>query len=678
MSPTPDVRRRIAELRESIRRHNYAYYVLAAPQVSDREFDSLVDELARLENQHPELITPHSPTQRVGGEPIDAFTAAAHLSPMLSIDNTYNEDEVREFDARIGRALDPDAHWSYVVEPKIDGVALNLVYRDGCLHRAITRGDGTRGDDVTANVRTVRSIPLRLGGAWPGGDGLSGSVVEIRGEAYMSFETFEAVNTDRRARGEPAFANPRNATAGSLKLLDPAVVERRRLHAFTYEVGYVEGVELPDLHSERLAWLRDHLCPINPHATPCRGVDRVIELCRYWEGHVGELPYPTDGLVVKVDQVPVRRRLGATSKAPRWLMAYKFAAEQQVSRVVAIHVNVGKSGQLTPVAILEPVRLSGTTVSRASLHNFDEIDRLDVRVGDHVLVEKAGEIIPQVVKVVMEQRTSGQRPFERPQRCPSCGESVRQDAGGVYLRCTSPRCPAQRVERVVHFASRGAMDIEGLGDALVRQLVDGGLVEDVGDLYYLDPEQVRGLERMAEKSTANLMTAIEASKDRDLWRLLHGLGIPSVGAHLAQVLASRLRDLASLEAAGAEQLEAVPEVGPIVAQSIEAFFRSPAAAAVLEKLRRAGVNTEARAPGARRSAAVGGRTFVLTGTLSGYTRDEARELIQTQGGRVTGSVSSKTDYIVAGADPGSKLDRARRLGVAVLSEAEFRELLGLP
>jgi len=579
-----------------------------------------MEELQRLEAEHPDLVTPDSPTQRVGGEPLDQFTTAQHLSPMLSIENTYNEAEVREFDARLRRLLGPDARWSYVVEPKIDGVAINLIYRDGVLAQAITRGNGHQGDDITRNARTVHDIPLKLGG-----EDLSGSTIEVRGEVYMPFDAFAS-----------------------------RITARRRLRAFTYEIGSHQGAPgIPASHWERLQWMAERGCPTNPDAARCADVDEVLQQCDYWQDHLHELGYPADGLVVKVDSITLRERLGSTSKAPRWMMAYKFAAEQQ-----------------------EPVHLSGTTVSRASLHNFDELERKDVRVGDYVLVEKAGEIIPQVVKVIEEKRTGNEQPFPRPTECPSCGEPVSKDPQGVYVRCTNARCPAQRVERLTHFAGRGAMDIEGLGEALARQLVDAGLVDDVGDIYSLRKEQLLELERMAEKSARNLMDAIEASKDRPLSRLLFGLGVPNVGSHLADVLEGNFASLDELRAADAGKLEEINEIGPVVAQAIVEFFGRDSTAEVIEKLKAAGVNMESRRQVAGQNPNVAGKTFVLTGTLRGYTRDEARRLIESQGGRVTGSVSGKTDYVVAGAEPGSKLQKARSLGVSVLSEEEFEDLIG--
>lgn len=753
------VRKRVERLRETICHHNYLYYVKSAPEISDREFDALMEELLALERDHPELITPDSPTRKVGGEPLDEFVAAEHLSPMLSIDNTYNEEEVRDFDRRIGRLLGEGAEWSYVVEPKIDGVAINLIYRDGSLVQAITRGDGARGDDVTGNVRTVANVPLMLcapdGRADPGSDG---SEIEVRGEVYMSFDAFREVNSEREAAGESIFANPRNATAGSLKLLDPKITASRRLLAFTYEVGRCEGLEMPDSHWARIKWLRDHGCPTNPSAERCADADEVIERCAHWEEHIRELNYPVDGLVVKVDSAEQRRRLGATSKAPRWLMAYKFAAEQQVSRVESIEVNVGKSGQLTPVAVLEPVQLSGTTVSRASLHNFDELERKDVRVGDHVLVKKAGEIIPQVVKVIVEKRTGSEERFPRPTECPPCGGPVRreesdkkkcvdpgcpgaknlktrgyvpieedrcdvcgdpvtipgrrsahkvcggngcrargrekrreflaaqrdrcQDCGGpvtvaFLLFCDNPRCPAQQAERIAHFASRGAMDIDGLGEKTVTLFLEEELLHDIGDVYDLPrgADRIEELKGFGSKSAERLAQGVEDSKSRGLSRLLYALGVPHVGAHLAVVLASSFGSLAEMRKADEKRLQAVEEVGPTVARAIAEFLGRHDTCELIARLARAGVDMTSRRAAAPRNLNVAGKTFVLTGTLARRARDEAKQLIEAQGGHVTASVSKKTDYLVVGEDPGSKLEKARALGVKELSEQEFEELL---
>jgi len=684
MTDERNVEDRIEELRASVRRHNRLYYLEHEPEVSDREFDALLEELIRLETEHPELVRADSPTQRVGGVALDAFHAAAHLSPMRSIANTYNADELRDFAARIERLLGPaegqgdlfapPPQCTYVVEPKIDGVAINLIYRDGVLDQAITRGDGVRGDDVTANVRTVRDVPLRLCGDDPGK--LLGSVIEIRGEVYMSFEGFASVNTVRESAGEAAFANPRNATAGSLKLLDSHEAARRRLSAFTYEFGRVEGFEPPDSHWECLGWLRDHACPTNPHVSRCADLAGVLAQCEYWEKNLEGFAYPVDGLVIKVESRRLRERLGATSKNPRWMIAYKFAAEQQESRVLDIRVQVGKSGALTPVAELEPTQLAGTTVSRASLHNFDELERKDVRIGDSVLVEKAGEIIPQVVKVIVEKRTGAERPFRPPEQCPACDAPARRDEDGVRLRCVNPACPAQRVERLAHFAGRGAMDIAGLGEALVAQLVEAGLVRDAADIFGLSADDVAGLERMGEKSAANLVVAAAEARGRGLARLLFGLGIPNVGAHLADVLAAEFPDMDALRNADAERLEDIVEVGPIIAQSLKEYFAAEATAFLLERLRAAGVSTASQnVP--REGGELAGKTFVLTGTLPNFSRTVMKQRIVDHGGRVSGSISRSTDYVVAGDSAGvKKLARARELGVAVLSEQDLLALIG--
>jgi len=673
MEEKRDVGAEIEDLRREIRRHNYLYYVENEPEISDREFDALMERLQELEREHPELVTPDSPTQKVGGEPLEAFQTAEHIQPMLSIDNTYNEEQLREFDARIGRLL-AGQEWSYVVEPKIDGVAINLVYLEGSLQRAITRGDGRRGDDVTNNAKTVKGLPLRLyTGPGSSVNDLDGSIIEIRGEIYMPFGAFEAVNKERRRRGLTLFANPRNATAGSLKLLDPKITATRGLRVLTYEVGHFEGVELPDSHMAVLQWLRGVGCPVNPNVQACADVSKVLNTCRYWEEHFQELDYPVDGLVVKVDSRRQRARLGATTKSPRWMIAYKFAAEQQVSRVRDIKIQVGKTGQLTPVAILEPVRLSGTTVSRATLHNFDELERKDVRIGDRVLVEKAGEIIPQVVKSLKEMRTGEERKLERPTTCPVCSAPVEKDEGGVYIRCVNPLCPAQRIERIVHFASRNAMDIEGLGTALVEQLVEHGLVSDYGDLYYLKKQDLVALERMGEKSAQNLLDAIEASKRRGLSRLLFALGIPLIGSHAADVLARHFGSLEALRQASQEDLEAVREVGTLMARSVVEFFQRETTQRVLEKLLAAGVNTRYEGVVEERTE-FAGKTFVVTGSLQNYSRSEIEELIQSLGGRATSSVSRNTDYVIAGENPGSKLAKARQLGVRVITEQEFEQM----
>jgi len=670
-----DVARRVAELRDRINYHNYLYYVKNAPEISDREFDALMEELKSLEREHPELVAPDSPTQRVGGQPIDEFHTAEHAVPMLSIDNTYNQDEVRQFHNRVVKGLEVQDGLAYVVEPKIDGVAINLLYVGGVLSRAVTRGDGRVGDDVTHNARTVNNLPLKL---FASGKGvprdLAGTSIEVRGEIYMSFKAFEKVNAERNKEGEVLFANPRNATAGSLKLLDPRLAAKRGLRLFAYEVGRAEGFDLPDSHWLILKSLESMGFPVNPNVRLCEDLESLLEACSYWEKHLSKLDYPVDGVVIKVASHAQRTRLGATSKSPRFMIAYKFGIEQQVTVVKDIKIYVGKTGQLTPVADLEPVFLSGTTVSHASLHNFDEVDRKDVRIGDHVLVEKAGEIIPQVLKVIEEHRTGREKKLARPAKCPVCSEPVQRDPEGVYIRCVNPFCPAQRKERIRHFGSRDAMNIDGLGDALVEQLVDSGLVSDFADLYSLKIEDVAALERMGEKSARNLIGGIERTKKQGLSRLLFALGIPHVGAHMAQVFAENFGSLDELMEADEEELRKTPEVGPIVAHNIAGFFRKDVTRKVIEKLRRAGMNMKSERAVRKAHPNFAGKTFVVTGTLKNYGRNEIEKLINSLWGKVASSVSKKTDYVVVGEDPGSKLDKARELGVKILTEEEFEAL----
>lgn len=664
----------IEELRELIRYHDYKYYVEANPEISDYEYDQLMRRLIELERQHPELVTPDSPTQRVGGEPTEGFPQVRHEVPMLSIDNTYSFEELREFDRRITRWLDGEPH-RYVAEPKIDGVGVSLRYERGVLLRGATRGDGRVGDDITANLKTVRGVPLRLhrppdGEPWP-------EVLEARGEVFMPISEFERVNREREEAGEPPFANPRNATAGSLKLLDPKIVRRRRLTIYFYALGVVEGWA-PRSHWEVLQGLRRLGLRTNPHIRLCRDIEEVVEFCREFEERRRDLGYNVDGVVVKIDDLAQRERLGRTAKAPRWCVAYKYAPELAVTKLRNIIVQVGRTGTLTPVAELEPVLLSGTTVKRATLHNADEIARKDIRIGDTVKIEKAGEIIPQVVEVVKEARTGNEKPFQMPETCPVCGGPVVRLPDEVYYRCTNVECPAQLKERLRYFAHRNAMDIDGLGPAIIDQLVDRGLVRDFGDLYRLTLEDLVDLERMAEKSAQNLLQAIEASKHRPLARLIAALAIPHVGATAADLLARRFGSLDRLASASEEELQAIEGVGPVMARSIVAFFRNPQNRKVIEKLRQAGVRMEEEPREAVPAGAdLSGLTFVITGTLRDFTRQEAEEAIRARGGRASSSVSRKTDYVVVGENPGSKLDKARSLGVKTIDEAEFKKLLGL-
>jgi DNA ligase (NAD+) len=662
---------RAEELRRFIDLHNYKYYVEAKPEISDREFDKLLEELKAIETAHPELVTPDSPTQRVGGQPIDEFHTVKHREPMRSIDNTYNPGELREFDRRV-RKLVPGENVTYVVELKIDGVAISLTYEEGHFAIGATRGDGERGDDVTHNLKTIYELPLRLRTKHPP------SLFEARGEVYMTREDLVRLNRERQAKNLEAFANPRNSAAGALKLLDPKQAAERHLRLFSYEMGAHEGVKV-ETHLESLELLREYGFPVNPHVASFDTMEKVIEYCLSWAERRHDLPYNTDGMVIKVNDFHQRRRLGSTSKAPRWVVAYKFAAEQALTKVLTIEVQVGKTGTLTPVAHLEPVQLAGTTVSRASLHNADEIARKDIRIGDTVLVEKAGEIIPYVVSAEPGARTGKEKIFHFPSKCPVCGAPVERDEGGVYYRCTGPSCPAQLKERLRFFSHRNAMDIEGLGEAIIDQLVDTGLVRSIPDLYGITLEELIDLERMGKKSAQNLIDGIAASKGRGLTRVLTGLGIRHVGEHVAELLAEEFGNIDDLMNASADRLGRIMGIGPVLAESISRFFHSAVGHKVIEDLRSHGVKlVEDRKtkPAKGHGHDLIGKTFVVTGTLERYSRDEIEGLIKSLGGKATGSVSKKTDYVIAGEKAGSKLEKAHELGISVLTEQAFEKMIG--
>jgi DNA ligase (NAD+) len=664
------VARRVAELRDLINYHNRRYYVDAAPEITDLEFDRLLQELIDLEKAHPELVTPDSPTQRVGGEPIEGFEQVRHAVPMLSIDNTYSEAELREFDSRVRKLLRGEEP-QYVVEQKIDGVSVSLTYERGALTRGATRGDGAVGDNITHNVRTVRDVPLRLqedGHPVPG-------VLEVRGEVYMTNAELSRLNKIQQERGERLFANPRNASAGTLKLLDPQLTAERRLRFFAHGEGRLDGLDVTN-HVEFLARVRSWGIPVVPHSDALAGIGEVLAYC---ERHLEErhaLDYETDGLVVKVNDFAQRERLGATSKAPRWVIAYKVELWQASTTVKEITVQVGKTGVLTPVAELETVNIAGTRVSRVSLHNADEIARKDVRIGDTVVVEKAGKIIPHVVRVELEKRTGKERAYHFPTKCPACGGAVVKDEGGVYVRCVNPSCPAQLKERLRFFAHRGAMDIEGLGPAIIDQLVDQGLVRSLPDVYALTLEQLVDLERMGQKSAQNLRDGIAASKDRGLARVLTGLGIRHVGERNARLLAEQFGSIDALLAASEEELARIPGIGPVVAASVYQFAHSDVGRKTVEQLRAAGVKLTADKPRAARAGRLAGKTVVVTGTLARFKREEVEALIRRHGGTATGSVSKKTDLVVAGEKAGSKLDKAKQLGIPVVTEEEFVKLIG--
>jgi DNA ligase (NAD+) len=658
--------RRIEELREQIRHHDYLYYVENRPEIADAEYDRLVRELRALEEAHPDLVTPDSPTQRVAGQPVEAFQPVEHKVAMLSLDNAMGVDELREFEARLGRAL-PGAGFEYVAEPKVDGLGVALLYRAGRLVRGATRGDGRVGEDVTQNLRTVKTIPLTLRG------GLARlAELEVRGEVFMPRAAFRALNAQLEEAGEPTFANPRNAAAGSLRQKDPSVTARRPLDIFCYHVSHADPFPFKS-HWEILQALKAGGLKTTPRARLCRDLDEVIEVCRALEAERDRLDYDADGVVVKVNSLEQQRRLGATAHHPRWAIAYKFAARQATTRVREIQVNVGKTGALTPTALLEPVELAGVTVSRASLHNEDEVRKKDIRVGDTVLIERAGDVIPYVVQVVHAKRPAGAEPFRFPTHCPACGARAYRPEGEAIWRCTNAACPAQLKERLLHFGSRRAMDIEHLGEAVVGQLVDREMVRDFADLYHLTVEELAGLERLAEKSARNLVDAIQASKRRGLSRLLNALGIRYVGERAAQLLAAHFGRMERLAEAGEEEIAQIYGIGPQIAQSVARFFAEAANRRTIERLAKAGVTMHEPGLG-EGPRPLQGKTFVLTGGLRSMTRDEAKDLVLRLGGRVTGSVSKKTDFVVAGEEPGSKLDDARRLGVRVLDEAEFLRL----
>lgn len=683
-----EAKTRHAELTEQIRAHDHAYYVLAQPVISDAEYDRLYRELVSLERQFPDLTTPDSPTQRVSGQPLAEFKPVEHLAPMRSLDNTYSQDELRDFVARVQRLL-PRQELDWIVEPKVDGVAVNLRYENGIFTIGATRGDGTVGDDITANLKTIRSIPLKLNppnkNQYAGsGPSLIPRVLEVRGEVYLPRAAFAKINAERAAAGEEPFANPRNAAAGSLKQLDPAIVAKRPLAIVLYGIGFVENWEALNIatHTAVLQWLKSFGFKTPERVWHCHSVDDLIaaieELDRLRKG----LAYDTDGAVIKLNAYALREKVGFTAKAPRWAIAYKYAAEQAETKLKAITVQVGRTGALTPVAELEPVFLAGSTISRATLHNADELRRKDIRIGDTVTIEKAGEVIPAVVGVVLTKRTGKEEPFEFPTHCPECQTPVTRSASpagseaGVVWRCPNPDCPAQIRGRIEHWCSRGAMDIEGAGEVLVHQLVKHGLITDAADLYALTVDQVAALERMGQKSAQNFINAIQASKRRDLWRVIFALGILHVGAGVAKTLAKHFSSLDELQKASLDELQQIEEVGPVIAHSLVQWFADERNRKLLERLRDAGVNLRSQLPQSRaQDLPWAGKTFVLTGTLPTLKRDEAAARIEALGGKVSSSVSKNTDFVVVGEDAGSKLQKAQQLGIRILDEAQFLKLI---
>ncbi len=677
MSDLSKVRAKIKDLRQIIRRHDYLYYVLDRPEISDAEFDKLYLNLKRLEEEHPELITPDSPTQRAGGQPVEGFAQVQHKVAMLSLDNAYNADELREFEARLKRAL-PGGRFTYVAEPKVDGLSVALLYEQGRFVRGATRGDGRFGEEITQNLMRVRSIPHRLYGP------LAGSkVLEVRGEVFMWRQAFAKLNKKLEEEGEEPFANPRNAAAGSMRQKDPRITAARPLDIFIYGVSYAEPdaftshfQAMHQLHDSGFRIdIKDSKSILERYRRRCADIEATIEACREVEEARDKLGCDCDGVVLKVDSIEQQGRLGSTTHHPRWAIAYKFPAQQATTVIRKIDISVGRTGALTPTALLDPVEIAGATISRATLHNADEIERLDVREGDTVLIERAGDVIPHILRVITEKRPPRTKPFSFPSRCPVCGSEAFRPEGEVVSRCTNSACPARLKQSLLHYGSRRAMDIEHLGEAVVEQLVDRRMVKEFADLYRLDIETLAGLERLAEKSATNLYNAIQGSKKRGLGRLLFALGIRYVGEHVATILAQHYGSMDRLERAPEDELGEIYGIGPRIAQSVALYFRQQENRRQIEQLRKAGISMkeEGVAAGPR---PLDGKIFVLTGGLENFTRDEAQELIIRQGGRVTSSVSSKTDYVVAGKDPGSKFDDAKRLGVATLDEAAFKRLVG--
>ena len=656
------VEREIEELRDTLRRHEHLYYVLDQPEITDAEYDAMMRRLQQLEAEHPELVTADSPTQRVGGKPREGFVKVPHSSPMLSLDNALNEEELREFDRRVRDLLDGQA-FEYVAELKLDGLSMAAHYRDGRMHQSITRGDGLVGEDVTENARTIRSMPLKVKSDL--------AAFEARGETIMPRRSFEKLNAEREKQQLAPFANPRNAAAGALRALEPSVTASRQLEYFAYFL-LVDGRFYYESHWESLDALAKMGFKVNPRRKKCADLDELLKFCEEWQSKRESLPYEIDGVVVKVDSVRQQQALGWTAKAPRWAIAFKFPAQQRSTTIENIEVQVGRTGTLTPVAHLAPVTVGGVTVTRATLHNEDEIARLGVEIGDEVLIERSGDVIPKVVRVV--KQGAGRRPFRMPKHCPVCGGEVVREEGEAASRCINTNCPARLKESVSHFAARGVMDIDGMGDVLVDQLVSRGLVKSVADIYELTLDQLLELERMGQKSAEKILKNIDASRKRPLPRVLNGLGIPFVGERTAQILAETFGSLDAIAQADEEVLQQAEEVGPKVSESIRQFFHEPRNRELVERLRKAGLTFE-HAMRKKTGGALAGKTFVITGTLPNLAREEAKARIESAGGKVTGSVSKKTDYVLAGADPGSKLDKANQLGIPVIGEPELLALL---
>lgn len=658
-----EIHKRVEELREQINYHNYKYYVEDNPEISDHEYDKLLRQLELLEEQNPELITPHSPTQRVGGKPLEGFETVVHQVPMQSLSDAFSKEELYEFDRRVKGAIGSNVE--YIVEAKVDGLSVSLEYEDGKFVRGSTRGDGVVGEDVTLNLKTIKSIPLSIKEKV--------KKLEVRGEVYISKESFARINEEREALGEPLFANPRNAAAGSLRQLDPGIAASRRLDIIIFNIQQVEGKAF-GTHRETLEYLRGLGFKVIPISELCRDIGCAVEVIEKLGQMRGELPYEIDGAVIKVNSLAHRDILGSTTKTPRWAIAYKFPAERQQTVIKDIIVQVGRTGALTPTAILEPVRLAGSTVGRATLHNIDYISQKDIKVGDTVLVQKAGDIIPEVVEVLKDKRTGEEKDFVMPENCPVCGAPAVREEGEAAVRCTGIECPAQLFRSIVHFASRDAMNIDGLGPAIVDQMLESNLVRGIADLYYLNLDDLIKLERMGKKSSENLLNSIEKSKQNGLDRLIYGFGIRYIGLRAAQILAESFGSLDEIKEADIQRLLQINEIGEKMAESIVKFFAQQQTTNTIQKLKEAGVNMTGKKRELR-DIRFEGKTFVLTGTLQDFTRQEAAEIIQSFGGKVSGSVSKKTDFVLVGEDAGSKLEKARELGVKLLEEDEFKEMI---
>ncbi len=661
--------RRIEALKETINRHNYFYHVLDQPKISDREFDLMMKELLALESEFPELVADDSPSRRVGGSPIAAFNEVRHVEPMLSLGNIFSESDFLDFFRRIQKATGVSESFEFVGEPKIDGLAVSLYYEEGLFRRGATRGDGYTGEDITHNLLTIWSLPLQL---------TDRITAEFRGEAFISKNDFLKLNGARESKGLPPFANPRNAAAGSLRQLDPKIAAERPLDLFVYAVLGVSGGKTLDSQWIALQYLSELGFKVNPESKLLHGSEDVLKYYHHLAVTRDELPYEIDGAVFKVNDFAYQQKLGFTGRAPRWAVAFKFSSEEAETVVRDITVNVGRTGAITPVALLNPVLLAGSVVKRASLHNQDVLQEKDVLIGDRVIVHKAGDVIPEIVKVRKDKRDGLQRQFSMPGACPSCLKSVLRLPGEAVVRCINPACPAQLVERIVHFASRGAMDIVGLGESIARLLYDSSLVRDVGDLYFLSKEDLVPLERLGEKSAENLLLELEKSKSNPLYKLLYALGIRFVGERTSRLLSSRFESLYDIQEAEPGELERIEEIGPKIAASIYEFFKQPETVAIIDKLEKAGVNfysDSERAGEAALNQSLAGKTFVLTGSLVNYTRAQAKEIIEANGGKVISSVSSKTDYLLAGENPGSKLEKAKELGINIISETAFDTLL---